>query len=133
MFGIEDLTIQKFFVLTLNDDNRTALANYLEGISTIAITSSSPLNIEVMDQYGNKGSALKKVAEHYNIPLHNTVAIGDNFNDIPMLEVAGLSVAMGNAEPQVKEICDVVTQSNAEDGVAYAINNHVLTTIQAKQ
>ena len=133
LFDIEDLTIQKFFVLTLNDSSKTALASYLEGISTIAITSSSPLNIEVMDQYGNKGNALKKVAEHYDIPLHDTVAIGDNFNDIPMLEVAGLSVAMGNAEPQVKEVCDIVTHSNAENGVAYAINNHVLTTVQSKQ
>lgn len=132
LFDREGLTIQKFFVLTLNANSKTALASYLEGISTIGITSSSPLNIEVMDQHGNKGNALKKVAAHYNIPLHDTVAIGDNFNDIPMLEVAGLSVAMGNAEPEVKEVCDVVTHSNGENGVAYAINNYVLTTIQAK-
>ncbi|WP_298831296.1 Cof-type HAD-IIB family hydrolase [uncultured Planococcus sp.] len=132
LFNRRDLTIQKFFVLTLNSSSKTALSGYLEGISTIGITSSSPLNIEVMDQHGNKGSALKRVAEHYNIPLDDTVAIGDNFNDIPMLEVAGLSVAMGNAEPQVKEVCDVVTHSNNENGVAYAINNYVLTTIQAK-
>ena len=133
LFNKEELTIQKFFVLTLNASSKTALASSLEGISTIGITSSSPLNIEVMDQHGNKGSALKKVAEHYNIPLQDTVAIGDNFNDIPMLEVAGLSVAMGNAEPQVKAVCDVVTHSNDENGVAYAIKNYVLTTIQAKQ
>lgn len=132
LFNKEDLTIQKFFVLTLNDNSKTALVSYLEGISTIGITSSSPLNIEVMDQHGNKGSALKKVAEHYSIPVQDTVAIGDNFNDIPMLEAAGLSVAMGNAEPQVKELCDVVTQSNDENGVAYAINNYVLTPVQAK-
>lgn len=133
LFDREDLTIQKFFVLTLNASSKTALAGSLEGISTIGITSSSPLNIEVMDQHGNKGSALKKVAEHYNIPLRDTVAIGDNFNDIPMLEAAGLSVAMGNAEPQVKAVCDVVTLSNDENGVAHAINNYVLTPIQAKQ
>ena len=39
---------------------------------------------------------------HFNIPIEDTVAIGDNFNDVPMLEVAGLSVAMGNAEEDVK-------------------------------
>lgn len=133
LFDKEGLTIQKFFVLTLNESSKTALASYLEGISTIGITSSSPLNIEVMDQHGNKGSALKKVADHFNIPLDDTVAIGDNFNDIPMLEVAGLSVAMGNAEPQVKEVCDVVTHSNDENGVAHAINKYVLTPVQTKQ
>ncbi|TWT01887.1 Cof-type HAD-IIB family hydrolase [Planomicrobium sp. CPCC 101079] len=122
----KELTIQKFFVLTLNNNVKTALTAYLEGISTIGFTSSHPLNIEVMDQDGNKGNALKRVAEHYGISLNDTVAIGDNFNDIPMLEMAGLSVAMGNAEPLVKEICDFVTRSNADNGVAYAINNYVL-------
>ena len=42
------------------------------------------------------------MAAHFNIPIEDTVAIGDNFNDVPMLEVAGLSVAMGNAEEDVK-------------------------------
>lgn len=132
LFTREELTIQKFFVLTLNASSKTALGNSLEEISTIGITSSSPLNIEVMDQYGNKGSALKRVAEHFNIPLHDTVAIGDNFNDLPMMEVAGLSVAMGNAEAEVKELCDVVTHTNGENGVAHAINNYLLN-IWAKQ
>jgi hydroxymethylpyrimidine pyrophosphatase-like HAD family hydrolase len=67
------------------------------------------------------------MAEYYNIPIENTVAIGDNFNDVPMLEVAGLSVAMGNADPSVKEIADVVTLTNNEHGVAHAIEKYVLT------
>ncbi|TWT01820.1 Cof-type HAD-IIB family hydrolase [Planomicrobium sp. CPCC 101079] len=122
----KDLTIQKFFVLTLNNSVKTSLAAYLEKIGTIGFTSSHPLNIEVMDKNGNKGSALKRMAEHYGISLKDTMAIGDNFNDIPMFEMAGLSVAMGNAEPKVKEICDTVTYSNDENGVAHAINKYVL-------
>ncbi|TWT27290.1 Cof-type HAD-IIB family hydrolase [Planomicrobium sp. CPCC 101110] len=122
----KELAIQKFFVLTLNNSIKTTLTAYLEGIDTVGFTSSHPLNIEVMDKNGNKGNALKRVAEHYGIPLKDTMAIGDNFNDIPMFEMAGLSVAMGNAEPQVKEICDIVTHSNGDNGVAYAINKYVL-------
>ncbi|MGI2326760.1 Cof-type HAD-IIB family hydrolase [Planococcus sp. YIM B11945] len=122
----QELTVQKFFVLTLNDSIKADLTAYFEGISTIGFTSSHPLNIEVMDREGNKGNALKRVANHYGIPLHDTVAIGDNFNDLPMLQVAGLSVAMGNAEPQVKEVCDVVTYSNNQNGVAYALNKYVI-------
>jgi hypothetical protein len=79
-----------------------------------------------MDEKGNKGYGLKAVAKHYNIPLEQTIAIGDNFNDVPMLEAAGLSVAMGNAEPEVKEMCDIVTRTNDEHGVAYAIRQFVL-------
>ena len=126
LFNEKDLTVQKFFVLTLNSNIKTELGAYLGGISSIAITSSGPLNIEVMDQNGNKGNALKKVAEYYGIPLDDTMAIGDNFNDIPMLELAGLSVAMGNADPIVKEMCDIVTHSNDKNGVAYAINQYIL-------
>ncbi|WNS77826.1 Cof-type HAD-IIB family hydrolase [Domibacillus sp. DTU_2020_1001157_1_SI_ALB_TIR_016] len=127
LFNEEDLTVQKFFVLTLNSTTKTALSAYLGGISSIVITSSGPLNIEVMDQNGNKGNALKRVAEYYGIPLDNTVAIGDNFNDVPMLELAGLSIAMGNADPLVKEMCDRVTHSNDKNGVAHAIDRYILS------
>ena len=54
-----------------------------------------------MDKNGHKGNGIQQMA-HFNIPIEDTVAIGDNFNDVPMLEVAGLSVAMGNAEEDVK-------------------------------
>ncbi|WP_050182069.1 Cof-type HAD-IIB family hydrolase [Domibacillus robiginosus] len=126
LFNKKDLTVQKFFVLTLNSSIKTELLAYFGEVSSIVVTSSGPLNIEVMDQNGNKGNALKKVAEYYGIPLDDTVAIGDNFNDIPMLELAGLSVAMGNADPLVKEICDIITHSNDQNGVAYAINQYIL-------
>ncbi|MEM1505175.1 Cof-type HAD-IIB family hydrolase [Domibacillus sp. 8LH] len=127
LFNEEELTVQKFFVLTLNSTTKRALSAYLGGISSIVITSSGPLNIEVMDQNGNKGNALKRVAEYYGIPLDNTVAIGDNFNDVPMLELAGLSIAMGNADPLVKEMCDTVTDSNDKNGVAHAIDRYILS------
>lgn len=121
-----ELAIQKFFVLTLNTSVKTALGSYFEEMPSVALTSSHPLNIEVMDQKANKGNALKFVAAHYGISLKDTMAIGDNFNDVPMLEVAGLSVAMENAAPQVKELCDTVTLSNNENGVAHAITKYIL-------
>ncbi|MCI2257129.1 Cof-type HAD-IIB family hydrolase [Domibacillus sp. PGB-M46] len=127
LFNEKDLTVQKFFVLTLNSSIKTVLTTYLAEISSIAVTSSGPLNIEVMDQNGNKGNALKRVAEYYGIPLHDTMAIGDNFNDIPMLELAGLSIAMGNGDPLVKEMCDTVTYSNDKNGVAHAIDRYILS------
>ncbi|MDN7242194.1 Cof-type HAD-IIB family hydrolase [Planococcus sp. N028] len=126
LFKEKEVAIQKFFVLTLNHRIKSELATYLEEIATIGFTSSHPLNIEVMDKNGNKGNALKRIAEHYGIAMEDTIAIGDNFNDIPMFEMAGLSVAMGNAEPLVKEICDAVTYSNDENGVAHAINKYIL-------
>ncbi|WP_277613960.1 Cof-type HAD-IIB family hydrolase [Neobacillus muris] len=126
LMDIKSLTVQKFFVLIFDREKKTEIITYLNGISGIVTTSSGPWNLEVMDQNGNKGHALKKAAEYFGIPLADTVAIGDNFNDVPMLEAAGLSIAMGNADPAVKELCDTVTLSNAENGVAYAFEHFLL-------
>ncbi|NGY88269.1 HAD hydrolase family protein [Bacillus megaterium] len=79
-----------------------------------------------MNIKGNKGNGLKVMAKYFGIPLEDTVAIGDQFNDIPMFKVAGLSIAMANAEQEVKELSDVITLTNDENGVAYAIDNYVL-------
>jgi Cof subfamily protein (haloacid dehalogenase superfamily) len=121
----ENIAVQKFFIPTIS--GKTELISKLNEIEGISITTSGPFNIEIMDTNGHKGNGIKVMAEYYNIPIENTVAIGDNFNDVPMLEVAGLSVAMGNADPSVKEIADVVTLTNNEHGVAHAIEKYVLT------
>lgn len=131
LFGSKDLKIQKFFILTLNQQKKSELATYLSSISGIAATSSGPMNIEVMDKDGNKGNALKIVAGYYGIPMADTVAIGDNFNDIPMLKVAGFSVAMGNADTVVKQLCKAVTLSNTENGVSYAMDQFILKPINS--
>jgi Cof subfamily protein (haloacid dehalogenase superfamily) len=122
---IENIAVQKFFVPTLS--GKTELIATLKEYEDISITTSGPLNIEIMDINGNKSNGIQVMAEYFNIPIENTVAIGDNFNDVPMLEVAGLSVAMGNADPTVKDIADVVTLTNNEHGVAHAIEKYVLT------
>jgi Cof subfamily protein (haloacid dehalogenase superfamily) len=126
LFGREDLKVQKFFILTLNQQKKSELATYLSNISGAAATSSGPMNIEVMDKDGNKGNALKIMADYYGISMADTVAMGDNFNDIPMLKVAGFSIAMGNADPAVKQLCKAVTLSNTENGVSYAMEQFIL-------
>ncbi len=56
----------------------------------------------------------------------DVIACGDSFNDIAMLEYAGLGVAMANAQESVKEVADVVTLSNDEEGVARVIEEYML-------
>ena len=67
------------------------------------------------------------LADLLGIPHDQTMACGDSFNDEAMLRNAGFSVAMGNADPEIKKICDFVTKTNDEDGVAYAIETFVLS------
>jgi len=86
------------------------------------IVSSGKGNFEIMDCKATKGKGLETLAKHLQIPLQETVAIGDNYNDASMFQVAGISVAMGNAEPPVKAMADYVTATNEENGVALAIH-----------
>ncbi|PGL71044.1 Cof-type HAD-IIB family hydrolase [Bacillus sp. AFS055030] len=123
----EHFTIQKFLILTLDPKQMVRLEQKLRLIDETYVTSSSPFNLEVTHLNGNKGYGLKAMASYFNIPLENTVAIGDEKNDLPMLNIAGLSIAMGNAEEEVKLSSDVVTLSNDENGVAYAFEKYIFT------
>jgi Cof subfamily protein (haloacid dehalogenase superfamily) len=74
----------------------------------------------------SKGNALAMLARRLDIPLEETMAVGDGPNDISMLRMAGLGVAMGNAPRRVRMVADVVTGSNAEEGLARALEKYVL-------
>lgn len=82
--------------------------------------------LEVTHQQVSKEHALLEVANHYQIPLEQVMTIGDNFNDLPMLRMAGLGVAMGNSPQEVKVEARTETYSNNQHGVAKAIEKYVL-------
>jgi Cof subfamily protein (haloacid dehalogenase superfamily) len=65
----------------------------------------------------NKGSAIELVLAHLGEDAQDVIGIGDSWNDVEMFEVCGTSVAMGNAEPELKQLADIVTTSIADDGV----------------
>ncbi len=77
--------------------------------------------LEFVNAECSKKTALYKVAEYFGVDITETVAVGDGHNDLPMLEGAGLSVAMGNACRDIKDRCDLVTDGNDDDGVAKLI------------
>ena len=89
------------------------------------ITNQEPTNLEFTKKEVNKGTGLKMLAETLGIKRKSIMAIGDNNNDLPMIEYAGIGVAMENGLPEVKRIADFVTKSNEEDGVACAIGKFV--------
>lgn len=71
----------------------------------------------------SKGTALKFLASYLGIPLNQTIAIGDNLNDLELLEAAGIGVAVANAHPRIKEVADYISPlSNEEGAVTEAIN-----------
>jgi hydroxymethylpyrimidine pyrophosphatase-like HAD family hydrolase len=83
--------------------------------------------LEFQDRRNSKGSALKWYCEQNNIPLDQVLALGDAENDMAMLEEAGWSVAVANAMPVVKEMCDDVTEFDAaHDGAGDFLLKHLL-------
>jgi 5-amino-6-(5-phospho-D-ribitylamino)uracil phosphatase len=76
----------------------------------------------------SKASGVATLAERYQIPLEQVMALGDSYNDREMLRMVGLGVAMGQAPEQVKAVAKAITATNQEDGVALAIERYVLAT-----
>ena len=68
---------------------------------------------------------MKILAKKFGIERSEIMAIGDSYNDLPMLKAAGISVAMGNSTEEVKNSCDLVTELCENDGFAYAVANFI--------
>jgi Cof subfamily protein (haloacid dehalogenase superfamily) len=100
---------------------------------SIHITKSKPMFLELTEITVNKGVALAGLAEIYGVSREEVMAIGDSFNDIEMIEYAGLGVAMGNAGTEVQAKADVITGTNQEEGVALALERYVLHLQQLQQ
>ncbi|MFY9710897.1 MAG: Cof-type HAD-IIB family hydrolase [Candidatus Cybelea sp.] len=90
------------------------------------VTRSLPEFVEVLDPRVDKGAALHFVAERLGVPMGQTAAIGDSWNDAPLLRAAGLGIAMGSSPPELREDADAVVADLEHDGVAEAIERFVL-------
>lgn len=119
---------EKVMKFTVHDVNRK------EGWQNIGLSESLKRKVdgeffkEFVHQEASKTSGLKKVLEHLNISPSEMIAIGDYYNDLDMIEYAGLGIAMGNAPEEVKQKANAITLSNEEDGVYYAVEKYILNT-----
>lgn len=119
-------------VLALSDD--TVLIDQLLGNlrqqytpAELYMTKSVATFFEATNPLVNKATAVRYLAEELlGLQAANAIAIGDNFNDVEMLQYAGIGVAMGNAPAQVQDIADWVAPSVEQDGVATAIEKLIL-------
>lgn len=88
---------------------------------SLYITKTNPEYLEFMNPTASKGAALKLVAERLGVDRAATIAFGDGNNDLPMIEWAGLGVAMGTAKPRVRAAADEVAPPYDEDGLGIYI------------
>lgn len=99
------------------------MKNLAVRFSDLAVTASIPENIEINSRLAQKGLALEALCRKLGIPMENTIAFGDGMNDVTMLNMAGIGVAMGNAEEKIQKLADYVTDTNDNDGVAAALRH----------
>lgn len=92
----------------------------------LSIYRSEPFFIEIMPKNVDKATSLNRMLESIGLTREDAICCGDGFNDISMIRYAGLGVAMGNAQPAVKEAADYITATNDEDGLVQVIDRFIL-------
>lgn len=108
------------------------VAQHLAGVEALLgghayVTRSIPWFLEVMDASVDKGNAIRFVADRIGIPMERAMAIGDSWNDAPLLRAVGYGVAMGSAPQPLREVADAIVADVEADGVAEALERFVLS------
>lgn len=123
----EDFTMPKLMYIDEPERlDRAIAAIPAEVKENYMLVKSAPFYLEILHRDVSKGNAVKRLSEKLGIKREEIMTIGDNGNDLSMIQYAGCGVAMANAIPMVKEAANFETRSNNEDGVAYAIEKLVL-------
>jgi beta-phosphoglucomutase family hydrolase/Cof subfamily protein (haloacid dehalogenase superfamily) len=92
----------------------------------VSASCSQPYYIDLTHRDANKGMVVRMASTYFGTPTSQIAVIGDGLNDIVMFANAGLSIAMGNAIPEVQRMARYVTKSNEEDGFANAVDQVIL-------
>ncbi|SDK35677.1 hypothetical protein SAMN05216243_2866 [Sediminibacillus albus] len=109
-----------------SEEVKERILEELQDNELLELSNSHPMNVEINAVGINKARALEKICGLMNITLAEVMTVGDSLNDIKMIQEAGLGIAMGNAQEEVKQAADWVTAENNQDGVAKAIKHWVL-------
>lgn len=129
---LDTVTINKVLAVAPGDARRTTALRWQLGMqingSARLLQAGVADMLEVLPKNASKGTALKTLIKDMGVPAAQVMAIGDAENDVEMIQLAGIGVAMGNASAHVKESAKVVVGSNDQDGVAEAIERFVLDT-----
>jgi hypothetical protein len=127
MLAFLDRAPTKFIVILSNDDATRPLIAELETLfaGRMRFVRSYPRFVEGIPWGVSKGHALACLVDHLDLTVGETIGIGDNDNDLELVERAGLGVAMGNASPAVKAAADYIAPSVGEEGVIDVIERFI--------
>ncbi len=118
----------KVLILPLRDEDFAPLAEEIHRHTGLTAFQSDKILLDVMQKGITKASAIETLCRELGIEQHETAAIGDQLNDLDMIEYAGTGVAMNNAVPRIKDVAQLVTENcNNNSGVAEALDRLVNT------
>ncbi|MFJ8067121.1 Cof-type HAD-IIB family hydrolase [Psychrobacillus sp. NPDC096426] len=111
---------QEVFLMCLfaNDE---AVEKYIHKFPHLTFKRWHPYVLNVLKEDVSKSLAILKTLEFFGIDQSDAIAFGDGENDIDMLEIVGLGIAMGNASETLKNVADFITKKSSEDGIEYAL------------
>ena len=119
--------ITKLLIVTEKEKTLPMIDELNETIAKKSVFfSSNPIFVEMCSRNAGKGNALRFLASLNGVDISQTIAIGDQYNDIPMIEAAGLSVAVGNAVAALKEKADYIAPPCSESAIAHIIDKFCL-------
>jgi Cof subfamily protein (haloacid dehalogenase superfamily) len=122
-----ELAPTKLVIVTQPKDTLKIMSEFQETFAgRLYVSRTHPRLTEAVHPGCNKGVALEALAKSLAIPLSQVMAIGDNLNDLPMFDYAGLGVAVANASDGLKEKAGYVTQGRVAEGVVEAIERFIL-------
>ncbi|WP_347552250.1 Cof-type HAD-IIB family hydrolase [Pseudalkalibacillus hwajinpoensis] len=121
LLGDKDLHVYKFLSFSFDEERLQRASVETDKVKKTVVTSSGKENLEINHEDAQKGIALETFITQHGLDMKKTAAIGDNYNDLSMLKMAAYSVAMGNADQEIKNHASFVTKNNEHDGVAHAI------------
>ena len=119
------LNVDKICLFHTSPEERALSRAALQDLP-MTLADAEETSLELSPLGVDKGKALGILCRHLGIPLEETIAVGDSYNDLSVLRTAGLSVAMGNAVPAVRSSCAAVVADNDHFGVAEAVERFLL-------
>lgn len=126
---IDNAQVYKFLVVAQDERQLDAVRQAFTHYGDVKLVSSLHNYLEIIPAQVNKGVALKALCRYLSIDTSEVMVIGDSENDIEILQIAGVGVAMDNAKPHVKAAARFVVPSNDQHGVAVALNEILPTLI----
>lgn len=119
------LGLLKILIIEPDSVKFDQLRQTLSQIEAVYVLSSQPSFIDVGNKIASKGRALEILCQYLSVPLEQVLAIGDQENDLTMVQKAGLGIAMGDGEDALKRQAKFVTKPFKEDGFTHAINTFI--------